>query len=191
MGDEYESHVFLVCEATTREDFVALALREHWHLAAESVGDGKITGFAQAWVAADGKTEIHYVEEPGLGGVRFVLIKGPGINDIIDIIGIELQLRTSINVVRHALSAQSDEQKSESAYELAAVFPTFNSQAMDILKGYYSFGSDQVRIRVVQALTYRGWPEGLEFLDEIAKSDDYPELRQYAAKMATMLRSQK
>lgn len=189
MIDRNDFHIFLICDATTHEDFVALALREHWRLDFEDNGDGKITGYDQAWVAGDEKTEIHYIDEPGLGGVRFLALKGPMIDDIIDILGLELQLRTSINVVRIALKARTDEEKRESAYELAVVFPTFDPQALEILKSYYLGGSDQVRIRVVQALAYRGWPEGLEFLDEITRVDEYSELREYAAKIANMLRS--
>lgn len=188
MVTNYEKHVFLIHEATTHEDFAALAAREQWTLAAESKGDGKITGFAQAWIARDGETEVHYVDEPGLGGIRFLVLKGPGLNDVIDLIGPALQLRTSINVVRHAREAQTDAEKRIAAYELAVVFPTFNPQAMEILKSYYSGGSDEVRTRVVQALTYRAWPEGIEFIGEIARVDDYPELRKYAADMAKLCR---
>ena len=186
MSDQDEKLILLVCDSTTHEDFVALAKREQWRLVSEDIGDGKITGSEQAWIAKDGKTEIHYVDEPGLGGIRFIVVHGPGKIGIIDILAPNLELRTSINIVRVAREAQSDEEKCVSAYELAAVFPMFDPQAMDILKSYYYGGSDQVRIRVVQALTYRGWPEGVEFMEEISGTDDYSELRKYAAEMADM-----
>ena len=184
MSNQYDKHVFLICDSVTHEDFIALAKREYWKLISEDKGDGKLTGFEQVWIAMDGKTKIHYVDEPGLGGIRFIVLHGPGENEIVDVLGAELALRTSINVIRLAREAQSDDEKCLSAYELAVVFVKFDPRAMEILKSYYYGGSDKVRIRVAQALRYRGWPEGAKFLEEIAKVDDYPELRDYAAKMA-------
>ena len=161
MAETAKSSVFILCKSTSFDDFVALAERERWALVNQHDGDGKVTGFSQARIAPDGETEIHYVNEPSLGGIRFLVLRGPGAGEAADAIGRDLDVRTSINVVRVARQAKTDEEKRTSAFELAVVFRESDPRALEILRSYYEGGSDPVRRRVIAALTYRGWTEGV------------------------------
>lgn len=189
MAETAKSWVFLLCDSTSFDDYVSLAERERWVLVNQNDGDGKVMGFSQARVAPDGETEIHYVDEPSLGGVRFLVIRGPGSGEVADAVGRDLEVRTSINIVRIARQARTDEEKRTSALELAVVFRESDPRALEILRGYYEGGSEPVRRRVISALTYRGWPEGVDMLEHISRVDASPELRGLAQEMALMWRN--
>jgi hypothetical protein len=189
MTETTTSSVFLLCNSTSFEDFFSLAEREHWMLVQQHDGDGEVTGFSQARIAPDGQTEIHYVKEPSLGGIRFLVLRGPGAGEAAEAIGRDLEVRTSINVVRIARQAQTDDEKRTSALELGVIFKEADPRALEILRSYYDGGSEPVRRRVIAALTYRGWPQGIEMLEYISRVDASPALRRLAQEMVEMWKS--
>lgn len=189
MDDSRKSHVVLLCDSSTLDDFGDLAVSEGWTFVRQHEGDGKVHGFSQSWRTADGTTEVHYVDEYALG-LRFLVVRGQGAGDVGDAIGSNLAARTSINVVRVAREARTDEEKRTSAFELAAIFADPDPRAIDILRGYYEGGSEPVRRQVIAALTYRAWPEGVDLLEHIARVDESEELRRHAADVAAMYRAQ-
>lgn len=188
MDDPKRSHVFLLCSSSTLDAFSELAVSSGWHFVRQHEGDGKVHGFSQTWLAADGQTEVHFVDEYALG-LRFIVVRGPAAGDIAESLAGTLEMRTSINVLRVARAARTDEEKRTSAFELAVIFREPDPRAVEILRGYYEGGSEPVRRQVIAALAYRGWPDGVVLLEHIAQVDVSPELRRHAKEMATMWRS--
>jgi len=185
VNENDKSTVYLLCDSSSLDDFIALAERENWSFGQQHDGDGKVMGFSQVRIALDGETEIHYVDEPALG-MRFLVTRGPSSGNVSEALARDLEIRTSINVVRHARKAQTDERKRTSAFELAVIFLEFDPRALEIMQAYYEEGSEPVRRRVISALTYRGWSEGVAMLEYIAQVDTSLELRQLANEMAEM-----
>ncbi|WP_086930832.1 hypothetical protein [Agarilytica rhodophyticola] len=189
MSDGRYAVVFIFCESSSFEDFVSVSEQNGWKLIHQEEGDGQVTGFTQIRVASDNTTEIHYINERLLG-IRFMVIVGDdiGYERVINQIGIDLDLRTSINILRCAKEAISDEEKMQSAYELAVIFEEPNNDALAMLSNYYDTGTEALRRRVISSLTYRGWPDGVKMLESISKHDSSEELREYAEKTAHMWR---
>jgi len=187
MTTSEQSWVFLCTLPTCREDFVSLAEERGWVLADQIEGDGQSVAFEQIRLTPDKSTQIHYLDDP-VSGLRFIVVHGPEAGSVAGDLGRHLQVRTSINVVRMAKEARSERAKMDSAMELAVAFKQPDADAMKLLRKYYKGGSDPLRRRVIKALGYRGWPEAVELLEEIARTDASEELRGHAQNVAQLWR---
>jgi hypothetical protein len=189
MTTQEQPWVCLLRPSTTLDDYRHLAEECGWSEVGETEGDGRAIAFEEVRRTEDGSTHIHYLDDP-VSELRFVVVRGPEASQVAWHLGAGLSVKTDVTVVGEAEEARTDEEKMTSAMELAVVFKQPDARAMRILRGFYKDGSEALRRRVMMALGYRGWPEAVDFLDEIAHRDASDTLRADAGTLAGMWRAQ-
>lgn len=171
--------VFLLGAGTPRDEFRRLAGLYGWTVAQENDGDGRSSAYEQIWVTDDRSTAIHYLEDPA-PEERFAVVYGKRTGEVSFNLGRSFDIKTPGDVLEQARSAASDADKVTAAWRLAVVNKQFNPEALEVLRAFYEGGSAEVRLGVVKAIGYRGWPEARPWLEEVARSAPEEELRKQA-----------
>jgi hypothetical protein len=171
--------VFLLKPGTTFEDFQRIADLYRWRIVKELPSDAERTAYEQIRVTPDGSTTIHYLADP-LVRERFLVVRGPQTGAVAFNAGRSFDCETPDEVIERVRDAGSDKEKAGGAYQLAVVFPDVGEEAMSILRRFYETGSSDVRHAVINAVGWRGWPQGKAFLEQVARDDPDSELRENA-----------
>lgn len=174
-----ESVVFLLGPRTSHADFERFARANGWVVHQDLPSTRPREAREQIWVTPDRGTAIHYLDDP-TPKERFLLVYGKDTGAVSFDLGANFDITTAEDVTERALLAATDPERSTAAWQLAVVTPDYDEATLDLLKSLYYDASDLVRHAVVNAVGYRGWPEGRDFLEEVARDDPSPELRENA-----------
>lgn len=174
-----ESVVFLLGPRTSHADFERFALANGWILHEDRPSTGPKDAHEQSWVTPDRGTAIHYMDDP-TPKQRFLVVYGRDTGAVSFDLGANFDITTPIDVTERALLASTDPERIDAAWQLAVVTKDYDEATLDLLKSLYYDASDPVRHAVVNAVGYRGWPEARGFLEEVARDDANPELRENA-----------
>lgn len=178
------SMVFLLQNSTSFPEFQHVISKLGWIVFQTREGDQKVVPFEQIIVTPNHQVTIQYVDDPVVEH-RYLIFYG----EDEDFQGTPfhimryLHLRTSTNVLGFARNAQTDDEKCESAIELSVIFRSFDDEAFQILCHYYQNGSISVRYHVLFAMSYRAWPEVLDWLKSVSEQDESELIRYWAARL--------
>jgi hypothetical protein len=162
--------IFLLPASTDRERFAAFSDEQGWLTRSEHPSEGLHDAYERIWTTSDGTTAIHYMDDP-TPKQRFVVVYGAKAGEVALQLGARFHVETADDVFDRALTADSDAARIDVAWQLAVVNKSFDEPVLDLLKSLYDGADEEVRHAVVNAIGYRGWYEGLAFLQDVAKTD--------------------
>ncbi|AGP41493.1 hypothetical protein SCE1572_47625 [Sorangium cellulosum So0157-2] len=171
--------MFLLGPRTSHADFERFAKAQGWVLHEDRPSKGPKSPYEQIWVTSDQSTAIHYMDDP-TPKERFLIVYGRHTGDVAFDVGANLDIETSDDVMDRAVIASTDAERVNVAWQIGVVAKAYDETALDILKSLYDGADDVVRHAVINAVGYRGWPEAMSFLEDVAKDDPSPELRENA-----------
>lgn len=171
--------VFLLRPETSHADFERLAHASNWILDQDRRSTDPRRPHEQIWLTQDRTTAIHYLDDP-TPKERFVVVYGRHTGAVAFDLGAGLRVEVAEDVVDRALKASTNAERVAAAWQLAVVTKLHDEAVLDLLKKFYDDSDESVRHAVVNGVGYRGWPEARGFLENVARQDPSPALRENA-----------
>jgi HEAT repeat protein len=177
--DEEPRFVVLLHAQTPRAEYERLAELYRWRVVEELPGDNDRLPYEEIRVTLDGRTIIHYLDDP-VASVRYLVVHGPKTRAVAFNLGRSFDIELPDAVLERVRSATSDDEKAHGAFELAVAFREYSEEAANVLRKIYEGGNTRVRHAAINAIGYRGWPEARALFEQILREEQDPTLRENA-----------
>lgn len=188
MTDPSEGRYLVLHSYLGHEDFLRVARREGWSLEKTYPSEGERDPFEEVWVDKRGLRAIHYIDDP-ISSTRHLWIRGPELDDLLFTVVRLLPIYPPEELVAEASEGLPADEAIDVLLRLAVTFPSYDADVFKVYSDYLAHPLAVVRKAAVQALGYRGWPQGVELLGEHAKVEPDPAVREYAQRVFDELRN--
>jgi hypothetical protein len=136
--------------------------------------------FELVWVTEDEKVSIHYIEDFVLG-LSYVLLRGPGLDDVADLISDEVETVPPDEVLDRGRKAESAADMVKAAYLVAAgASSEFDREAFAILERAMEHSDPEARKAGAVASGYVEWRQCRKPLAHLAMEDPDDEVKRTA-----------
>ncbi|MFD7753023.1 HEAT repeat domain-containing protein [Streptomyces sp. NPDC059757] len=157
---------------------IRVAEMNDWDL--RIMGNRKAQVYLDKWVTPDGRTEIHYVEDP-LTGIPFVTFRGEGSGEAAQLVEAACQLWDFQEALDMIVTAHSRDDRLTAIY--AAAFTAPERPVDSLVEVFRSLAADTdpgIRQSVVVATGYVPWPALVELVQHLADTDPVDHVRHNA-----------
>jgi hypothetical protein len=177
----------LVPEPTITRDDVSGLAHEHGWTFQELYAADEEGPFEKVWLAPDGATTIHWIEDPVIA-VDYLVIGGHDEVRVAQQISDQVPTLTREDMRRLMHSAGSWDEMVRAVGYVAATAPSqFDPEVFGWLERGLRHENPDVRRVAVAATAYPGWPELRAPLRAVAESDPEPDLRESATALLAHL----
>ncbi|MFG2468118.1 HEAT repeat domain-containing protein [Streptomyces canus] len=157
---------------------IRVATLNKWDL--RLMGNRKAEVYVDKWVTPDGRTEIHYVEDP-LTGLPFVTVRGNGAEEAARVLREGCDVWENAEALAEIETAGSRDDRLTAVYATAFTAPGAQVDAVvDVFRALAQDPDPGIRQSVVVATGYLPWPGLVELVRELADSDPADHVRHNA-----------
>jgi hypothetical protein len=168
--------------SVSRDDVTELAWERGWKYH-DMVGADEDQAFEKVWLTPDGRTGIHWLEDPVLD-LNYVVIEGDGQDAIAREIEEAVPTYSREELRRMVERAEDwDDLMDALQHAAAAAPPEFDLETFGWFERAFAHEHPTVRKMAVISTAYPAWPEFRALLAEAADSDPDEEVREVAVRM--------
>lgn len=157
---------------------IRVATLNKWDL--RVMGNRKAEVYVDKWIASDGRTEIHYVEDP-LTGLPFVTVRGDGAGEAARLLREGCDVWGSAEALAAIEAAATRDDRLTAIYATAFTAPAAQDDAVvDVFRALAQDPDPGIRQSVVVATGYLPWVALVELVRDLAANDPVEHVRHNA-----------